>query len=137
MNLNLSRQRPISYRNQSIDLQSKSMDWFLYDIGLRRQRVKPKTNLNLSPYLNKNYMVPLESLEFHVLHSKIYGTWILVSGLRSKISESFFLLMASIFWAQIPKPQGSKSRSSTLPNWKQLILQNNLLFANITYWLTK
>ena len=28
------------YRNQSIDLQSKSMDWFLYDNGLRRERVK-------------------------------------------------------------------------------------------------
>ena len=36
----LSRRRPISYRNQSIDLQSKSMDWFLFDIGLRRERVK-------------------------------------------------------------------------------------------------
>ena len=29
----------ISYRNQSIDLQSKSMDWFLYDNGLRHERV--------------------------------------------------------------------------------------------------
>ena len=38
--LTLSRQRLISYRNQSIDLQSKSMDWFLYDIGLRRKRLK-------------------------------------------------------------------------------------------------
>ena len=38
--LTLSRRRPISYRNQSIDLQSKSIDWFLYDIGLRRERVK-------------------------------------------------------------------------------------------------
>ena len=37
--LTLSRRRPISYRNQSIELQSKSMDWFLYDIGLRRERV--------------------------------------------------------------------------------------------------
>ena len=26
--------RPLSYRNQSIDLQIKSMDWFLYDNGL-------------------------------------------------------------------------------------------------------
>ena len=26
--------------NQSIDLQSNSMEWFLYDIGLRRERVK-------------------------------------------------------------------------------------------------
>ena len=27
-----------SYRNQSIDLQSKSMDWFLYDNGLRHEK---------------------------------------------------------------------------------------------------
>ena len=27
--------RPLSYRNQSIDLLCKSMDWFLYDNGLR------------------------------------------------------------------------------------------------------
>ena len=38
--LALSRRRPISYRNQSIALQSKPMDWFLYDIGLRRENVK-------------------------------------------------------------------------------------------------
>ena len=38
--LTLSRRRPISFRNQSIDLLCKSMDWFLYEIGLRRERVK-------------------------------------------------------------------------------------------------
>ena len=38
--LTVSRQRPISYINQSVDLQSKSMDWFLYNIGLRRETVK-------------------------------------------------------------------------------------------------
>ena len=37
--LTFSRRRPLSYRNQSIDLQSKSMDWFLYDNGLRHERV--------------------------------------------------------------------------------------------------
>ena len=37
--LTLSHLRPISYKNQSIDLLCKSMDWFLYDIGLRRERV--------------------------------------------------------------------------------------------------
>ena len=31
--------RSVSYRNQSIDLQSKSMDWFLYGKGLRHERV--------------------------------------------------------------------------------------------------
>ena len=38
--LNLPWRRPLSYRNQSIDLQNKSVDWFLYDIGLRHERVK-------------------------------------------------------------------------------------------------
>ena len=38
--LTLSWRRPSSYRNQSIDLQSKSSDWFLYDNGLRNEGVK-------------------------------------------------------------------------------------------------
>ena len=29
-------------RNQSIDLQNRSMDWFLYDNGLRHERVNQK-----------------------------------------------------------------------------------------------
>ena len=37
--LTLSWRRPLSYRNQSTDLYSKSMDWFLYDNGLRHERV--------------------------------------------------------------------------------------------------
>ena len=37
--LTLSWRRPISYRNQSIDFLRKSMDWFLYDIGLHHERV--------------------------------------------------------------------------------------------------
>ena len=31
MNLILSWRRSLSYKNQSIDLKSKLMDWFLYD----------------------------------------------------------------------------------------------------------
>ena len=38
--LTLSCRRSLSYRNQSIDLQSKSMGWFLYDRDLRHERVK-------------------------------------------------------------------------------------------------
>ena len=38
--LTLSWRRPLSYRNQSIGLQNKSMDWFLYNNGLRHERVK-------------------------------------------------------------------------------------------------
>ena len=40
LTLTLPRRRPLSYRNQSIDLRSKSMDWFPYDNGLRLERVK-------------------------------------------------------------------------------------------------
>ena len=40
ISLTLSRRRPLSYRNQSIDLRSNSMDWLLYDNGLRLERVK-------------------------------------------------------------------------------------------------
>ena len=40
MLLTLSWWRLISYRKQSVDMRSRSMDWFLYDIGLHHERVK-------------------------------------------------------------------------------------------------
>ena len=40
--LTLSWRRFLSYRNQSTDLLSKSMDWFLYDRNLRHERVNIK-----------------------------------------------------------------------------------------------
>ena len=40
--LTLSWRRSLLYRNQFIDLLLKSMDWFLYDSGLRHERVKQK-----------------------------------------------------------------------------------------------
>ena len=43
LNLTLSWRRPLSYRNQSIDLLRKSMDWFLHDNGPRHERVKTGT----------------------------------------------------------------------------------------------
>ena len=45
--LTLSWRRPLSYRNQSIDLLCKSMNWFLYDNGPSHERVKP--TLKLAP----------------------------------------------------------------------------------------
>ena len=40
IHLTLSWRRPLSYRNQSIDLLCKSMDWFLYDNDPHHERVK-------------------------------------------------------------------------------------------------
>ena len=48
--LTLTRRRPISYRNQSIDLLRKSMDWFLYDNGLRHERVKLRMRINRTTF---------------------------------------------------------------------------------------
>ena len=39
VDLTLSWRRSLSYRNQPIDLLCKSMDWLLYDINLRHERV--------------------------------------------------------------------------------------------------
>ena len=38
--LTLSRRKSLSYRNQSIDLKRKSMEWFLYGKNLCHERVK-------------------------------------------------------------------------------------------------
>ena len=51
--LTLSWRRPSSYRNQSIDLPSKSMDWFLYDNGLRLERVK----CQCSPHIETSHLI--------------------------------------------------------------------------------
>ena len=40
--LTFSWRRVLSYRNQSIDLLCKSMDWFLYGNALRHERVERK-----------------------------------------------------------------------------------------------
>ena len=40
--LTLSCGRSLSYKNQSIDLQSKSLDWFLYGRYLRHEKVNIK-----------------------------------------------------------------------------------------------
>ena len=45
--LTLLWRRPLSYRNQSINLGSKSMDWFLYDNGLRHERLKQNRTLKI------------------------------------------------------------------------------------------
>ena len=36
--------RPLSYRNQPIDLLRKSMDWFLYDNGLQLFEIKSRSS---------------------------------------------------------------------------------------------
>ena len=61
----LSWRRPLSYRNQSTDLQCKSMDWFLYDNGSRHERVKDLWVASFqTKYKNKSYTLSESSLHF-------------------------------------------------------------------------
>ena len=45
--LTLSLWRSLSYRKQSIDSQSKWMDWFLYSKDLHQERVNELNSVNL------------------------------------------------------------------------------------------
>ena len=51
--LTLSRRRPLSYRNQALDLLRKSMDWFLYDNGRRLERVNSVVHLRKFEFFHK------------------------------------------------------------------------------------
>ena len=42
--LTLSWRRPLSYRNQSIEMLCKPMDWFLYDNGLCQEKELKEIN---------------------------------------------------------------------------------------------
>ena len=81
LNLTLSWRRPLSYRNQSI-FRSKSMDWFLYDIGLRRVRVK----ILLAPVA-----VHISTLQFFCDFKFIYAYWTFFRC-RSQVSLQEYLL---------------------------------------------
>ena len=61
--LTLSLQRYLSNRNQSIDLQSKSVDWFLYDRDLSHKRVNklPLFNQLNSVLVNALILYPLKT----------------------------------------------------------------------------
>ena len=59
--LTLSWRRPLSYRNQSVDLLWKSTDLFLYENGLRYERVKRPDKMSMVDYIN----------EFERLNNKI------------------------------------------------------------------
>ena len=64
--LTLSWRRSLSYRNQSIDFQSKRMDWFLYDRDLRSSRRRSS---------GKNYPEIIDEIhtEITMLKSQVLG----------------------------------------------------------------
>ena len=53
----LSWWRYLSYRNQSTDLHRKSMGWFLHDMDLQHEKVKPGNSVLFKFYTSISYWV--------------------------------------------------------------------------------
>ena len=62
--LTLSWQMSLSYRNQSIDLQSKSKDWFLYGIDIRHEKVKINESQCIALFVVSGSIKKLFSTDF-------------------------------------------------------------------------
>ena len=77
--LTLSWQRPL-YRNQSIDLLCKSVDWFLHDNGLRHERFKHS-----------------ESSQSHSSVPRMFKDWMFKNWPRQILSDVFILYLLVIF----------------------------------------
>ena len=78
--LTFSWRRPLSYRNQPINLQSKSMDWFLYDNGLRHERVKLYT------------VIVKRSLKLEHVYSWLDNTFSFSTRLIFSSFDTFFVM---------------------------------------------
>ena len=76
--LTLSWRRSLSYRNQSINFLRKSMKWFLYDNGLRHERVKVKLFLSLTHFASAKQKC------------LIFKTWVFFKIGVLKISDNLF-----------------------------------------------
>ena len=87
--LTLSWRRPLSYRNQSIDLQSKSLDWFLYDNGLRHERVKQHlSDIRSSIYEKvKQHWGWIEKMRFYKKASSVLKQLLINSPVRKLLSS--------------------------------------------------
>ena len=77
--LALSWRRPLSHRNQSINLQSKSVDWFLYDNGFRHERVNwLSTLMYLLKMILTRIPLPLLNLSLFVKYVIVFEVSCLV-----------------------------------------------------------
>ena len=101
--LTLSWRRPLSYRNQSIDLLGKSMGWCLYDNGFHHERVNRKQQdpITVSLYLTNPF------LEYSII--SLVWTWEIKEQVFRKIflNEFFFFFqceakyLVSLMWTKL------------------------------------
>ena len=106
--LTLSCRKSLSYRNQSVDLQGKSMDCFLHDRDLRHERVKgieSFVRFSLS-FLSGFQNICNESTEFHFqnIDSQLC---IIEQNLKNRPERSRILRRGSL----LNKPQRNRTRN--------------------------
>ena len=92
-NYALSWRRSLLYRNQSIDLLYKSMEWFLYDRDLRHETVKLENNFFVkSLWIIKNRLYR---------HSHIF-----FARFRKSLISRARIVLKKNNWAHINVPKG-------------------------------
>ena len=92
MSLTVSWQMSLSYRNQNTDLQSNSMNWFLYDRDLRHERFNFLHIIFKSFYVNPFSPEKIEKFSFwdtKILENHKFKVYINVLGIR-KLIQYFF-----------------------------------------------
>ena len=70
-NLTLSSRRPLSYKNQSIDLVCKSMVWFLYNIGTSVKEIHSNSVFVLIDKAGNNVAIKYKRLYSSVIAKKL------------------------------------------------------------------
>ena len=77
----------LSCRIQSIDLLSKSVDWFLYDNGLRHERV------TLSMYVVWKFMLLGRLHSSYVLNFMVMLWWLVINMVANEERKIFFMTL--------------------------------------------
>ena len=97
--LTLSRRRSLSYRNQSIDLLRKSMDWFLYGNGHHHERV------NHFPLRRKGSVLPYpfpDSLGFFCIPGNFFRfVWYIFHEKFMRIWKETYLKLCQAFMMEV------------------------------------
>ena len=107
----LSWRRSLSYRNQSIDLQTKSRDWYLYDRNLRHKELSGfidlrgllskilRTETNANGYVSINLKWFLEWYSQDQIYSWKYGKlFYRISSKDAGHQLMLFWYCSAIFW---------------------------------------
>ena len=98
--LTLSRRRPLSYRNQSIDLLRKSVDWFLYDNGLRLERVKDLKVCSFSKNTSEMRDIQVKTLRSFAEQKSInyFQMLFFYSSILDPCRKEYFLQVWLLLW---------------------------------------